>query len=96
MDIGEEPLLHTLLPAVRVVNLHIGHIDVDEEGSGVSEVTESSVIRHHRKNSAVVLVDCGLLELRIRELQMDLLLTVDWSERSSHGLLLVPHQRIGG
>jgi hypothetical protein len=68
MDIGKEALLDTLLASVRVINLHIGDIDVDEERSRICEVPQTSIIGHHRKNRTVILKDGRLLELGIREL----------------------------
>ena len=96
MDVGEQPLPHGLLPAVRVINLHVGDADIHEERCGVGQVTEPGVVGHHRQNGAVVLKDGGLLELGIVELQMDLVFTVDGAERNGHRLLPLSHQGIGG
>ena len=94
MDVGEETLPHALATPLRVVDLDVGDVDVDKERRGVGQVAKTGVVGHHWQNCAVVFKDRRLLELRIAELEVDLVLPIDGNDGADDDFLLATHQGI--
>ena len=96
MDVGEEPLSDALLAALRIVNLNVCDMDINEERRRIGQITKTGIVGHHGQNRAIVLKDCRLLELGVAELKMNLVFAIDWDDGTDGDLLLATHQSIRG
>ena len=76
MHIGKEPLTHLLHATLCIINEGRSNTNIYKEGRGIGQIAHTSIIRHHWKNSTVILKDGRLTQTRILKLQHHLILAI--------------------
>ena len=94
VDVGEEALPRDALTLLRIVDECRLHTDIYEEGRGVGQIAQTSIIRHHGQNRAVVLKDGRLAQTDILKENLDLIFVLRLCRRSTSQSLDI-HQSIG-
>ena len=94
MHIGKETLAHLLHATLRVIDEGRGDTNIYKEGRGIGQIAHTGIIRHHWKNSTIILEDGRLTQTRILKLQHDLILPIYRCERLSMRGSLNTHKSI--